>query len=252
MKPAFAALLIFAATPALAGTIDTNEIHLENSPPWLTDGRMAKVVSHIEDVMEWDIRKVNVYWYSDQGAFQKMHGYDSSVLAFSRRSDGSVHVGPRVTNDNFDWAFGHELTHIANYQKYKTSIPSWLDEGLANYVARHTEVDFTWLASRPFQDVHTFAHPFRAGGDPLYGYTASTALVEFIASKCSLTDLLQLSVGKNLESYLSTLCGIDDVNAGFKKWVLSKAKPVKVSPPSSTVPQRHPRAKAEADQKDPR
>lgn len=220
---ALAAVFAFA-TPAAARTIDTNEIHLDSPPAWLTESRMSHVVSHVQDVMEWDLRKVNVYWYTDQAAFQKMHGYDSSVLAFSRRSDGSIHVGPRVNSENFDWVFGHELTHIANYQKYKTAIPAWLDEGLANYVARHGAVNFGWLAARPFRDVHRFAHPFKSGGDPVYGYSASTALVEYIASKCSLNDLLQLSVGKNLESYLSTFCQIDDLNAGFKAWVLAKAK----------------------------
>jgi hypothetical protein len=72
----------------------------------------------------------------------------------------------------------------------------------------------------------TLKHPFSAvaTSSARYHYQASQALVEMIASHCSLDDLLRLSVGKKLENYLSTFCSIDDINAEFRKWVAKKAK----------------------------
>jgi hypothetical protein len=48
--------------------------------------------------------------------------------------------------------------------------------------------------------------------------------MEMIATHCEVTDLVGMSVGKKLEDYLPTMCGISDLNAEFKKWVRSKAR----------------------------
>ena len=52
----------------------------------------------------------------------------------------------------------------------------------------------------------------------------SKALVEMISKKCDLSDLLQLSVGKNLDSYLGTFCEIKDLNQSFTMWLEKKNK----------------------------
>ncbi len=202
----------------------TNTLEVQNAPSWVTTNLLERVVDRIQNKLEWDIRKIPVYWYSDSAEFTKKHGYDESVLAFANRKDNSVHVGPRVTRDNFETVFGHELVHIILYQKYKGAIPTWLEEGLANYIAKHGKVDYIWLGRQSIPDVHTFAHPYRAlsqnlGFSPRFSYMAGTAVMEMIASHCSVSDLLQLSVGKNLENYLSTYCGISDLNLAFKAWL---------------------------------
>lgn len=210
--------------------IDLNEAHFKQAPAWLTSQRAQKVIDSIQTKLEWDIRKIQVYWYTDQVTFGKAHGFGDSVLAFSKKQDGTVHIGPRINTSNFDGVFGHELVHIILFQKYKNAIPAWLEEGMANYLAHQGTIDYPWLASQPARDVHTMVHPFKAltadgsAPNPRYVYMASTALMEMIASHCSVSDLIQLSVGKSLETYLTTFCGIDDVNAEFRKWLLLKTK----------------------------
>ena len=110
------------------------------------------------------------------------------------------------------------------FQKYKNAIPPWLEEGLANWAAKHGTIDYKYLASQPAVDVKTMGHPFGNGGPgPRYHYMASTALMEMIGSHCQIHDLLQLSVGEKLEGYLGTFCDIPDLNAEFHKFVARKA-----------------------------
>jgi hypothetical protein len=214
---------------AHAEPIETNEVILSSAPAWVTGSRVDQVVGKIQALLEWDIRKVRVSWYTDEGAFEAAHRLGPSVLAFSRKEDNSVHLGPRVDTTNFDPIFGHELVHVIVFQKYKNAIPKWLEEGLANELAKRGAVDYEWLARHGVEgDVHLLVHPFQfsyggPGEHVRYHYQASQALVEMIASHCSLTDLLQLSVGKKLETYLTTLCGIKDVNASFREWIQAHA-----------------------------
>jgi hypothetical protein len=242
------ALSVFSLALVISGTrisqaveIDSNAIHSAQAPAWLTSARLDQVVEKIQSRLEWDIRKVNLLWYGDQAEFFKVHRFEGNVLAFFRAQDNTVHLGPRVNDGNFNAVFGHELVHVILYQKYKGAVPKWLEEGLANYLSNHQppartkagtsdlahwKVDYKWLASQGERDVLTLRHPFvgAVSGAARYHYQASQALMEMIASHCPVTDLLQLSVGKKLESFLSTLCGIEDINAEFRKWVKARSR----------------------------
>lgn len=221
-------LFVTLLCPSLfAANLKTNTLDVHQAPIWVTVRRLERIVDQIQNKLEWDIRRIPVYWYTDSAQFIRKHGYDESVLAFAHRKDNSVHLGPGVTPENFESVFGHELVHIILYQKYKDAIPSWLEEGLANYISKHGKVDYAWLRAQPEVDVRTFAHPYKIraqnlGITPRFSYMAGTAVIEMIAARCSISDLLQLSVGKNLETYLATYCGISDVNTAFKAWVLKK------------------------------
>lgn len=213
---------------------------MEGAPKWLQARRVEKVTDRVESYLEWDIRRVRVLWYTDAQAFAKGHGYGDTVLAFARKQDNSIHIGPRVTDANFDGVFGHELTHIILFQKYQGSVPNWLEEGLSNFVSKQGKVDYAWLGSQPPRDVTSLSHPFKsltvagaqpAGFDaPRYHYQASTALIEMIAAKCDLRDLLQLSLKKKLETYLANTCGLSDVNQEFRKWLARKARAAPKAP----------------------
>lgn len=218
---------------ASASQILTNAAKFENPPQWLKEEQVEKVISDIQKYLEWDIRQVNVVWYDQQAAFQNFHHYDGSVLAVSKfaaskTEKDTIHIGPRVEAKNFKAVFGHELVHVILNQKFGKSIPKWLEEGFANYIAKQGSVDYKWLSTQNIGEVRNLVHPFINGGSasPRYHYQASTALVEMLAKRCpdGLNDLLQLSVGQSLEGYLSTTCEISDINAEFKKWVQSKSK----------------------------
>jgi hypothetical protein len=217
------------ASPTGPHAIDTNVAHSDSAPAWITSARVDRVADQIQNKLEWDIRKISLSFYTSQTEFRQAHGFDDTVVAFTRKPQNSVSIGPRVTQDSFDAVFGHELVHVILYQKYKTAVPGWLEEGLANYLSKHGHVNYAWLSQQPDRDVYQLAHPFGdsrgrvPAGGAQYAYQASQALMEMIASHCTVTDLLQLSVGKKLESYLPTLCGINDLNAEFHKWVKRKA-----------------------------
>lgn len=252
MKSALASLFLFqlflfATSPLHAGEDDSggepgiqlNQLTLARAPLWLKASRVKAVVERAERYLEWDIRKVRAQWHADAAEFLRLHGYGPSVLAYTTTSDHSIHLGPRVTEANFDMVFAHELTHVILFQKYKSAIPKWLEEGLANFVAKNTApkgtagavfaTDYKWLARQPARPIESLAHAFTSMYVPgsrsdqaRYHYLASTAAIEFISSKCSVEELLQLSVGKDLRTYLSTFCGISDLNAELQAWIKRK------------------------------
>lgn len=224
MKTLLKILMMIATVPTLAAELQTNSTYSADAPKWVTKGKIDRVTEHIQSFMEWDIRRVTVVWYKDQASFQATHGLGPMVLAVSRKNENSVLVGPKVNERNFDQVFGHELVHVISFQKYKEAIPKWLEEGLANNVAKAGTVDYKWQGSRPFpSDVKDLTHPFSGNDDNVrYHYFASQALIEMIAAKCDLRNLLRLSVGMKMDGYLDTYCQIPDLNAAFKKWVASK------------------------------
>jgi hypothetical protein len=211
----------FAGRRADADEIKTNAVHMSDAPKWVTPSRIDRIVDHIQNQMEWDVRRVEVRWYHDQTSFESIHHMGPSILAYARTSDSSVHLGPRVTDANFDAVFGHEMVHVVSNQKYKGAIPMWLEEGLANYFSRNGNVNYAWLNTQPFpSDVHELTHPYNVSEDHLrYHYQASQALAEMLAKKCDLNNLLRMSVGKSVDHYLASLCNITDLNGEFKKWV---------------------------------
>lgn len=213
------------ASPAVQ--FETNHLSVTGAPGWVTESRVDRVTEKVQRALEWDIRKVRVRFYSDRAEFARAHGLgakDAMVLAASKKTENIILIGPDLDAQNFDGTFGHELAHIIMYQKYKDAIPKWLEEGLANYVSKKTSIDYRWLAAQPqVSDVRSLGHPFGGGSSVKYHYAASTALMDFIASKCRVSDLLQLSVGEKLESYLGTFCGIVDLNGEFKNFVKRKS-----------------------------
>ncbi len=229
LKSAFIIFLLSFFSISDAAMIKGNSTTFINPPAWLTENRIERVVDRIQRFLEWDIRRVTVNWYLNAGEFQAQHGFGPAVLAISKKPENLICLGPDVTNSNFDAVFGHELVHIILYQKYRDAIPKWLEEGLANYAARKGSVDYLWLKAQPFKSIRSLGHPFldqsssgKVGEDFRYHYQASTAVMEMIASKCRINDLLQLSVGEKLEGYLGTFCGVSNLDVEFKKWIQKK------------------------------
>lgn len=219
--------LLVACSTAHAKQIATNEFTIGDAPSWLTQTRVEKVTSRILNKLEWSIRKTRVQFYSSNEAYGRAHSLGPQPLAVtsSRGDVSTVHLGPRVTDRNFDQVFGHEVVHVIVTQKYKASIPKWLEEGLANHLSKAGAVDYKGLARQGLPaDVRTLAHPF-SGTAALIGfrYEASQALAEMLDKKCNLENLIRLSVQRDMETYIRNACDIKDLNAAFKDWVSSKA-----------------------------
>lgn len=215
------AWLLIILSSVYAKDIQTNAVTMPSAPEWLKTPRVEKVTDRIQSTLEWTIRKINVVWYTDQAAFEKDHGLGPYARAVSHKNLNLIRLGPKVNNENFDQVFGHELTHIISYQKYKEAIPKWLEEGLANHLTKNAKVDYKWLASRPLpDDVRSLIHPMKGDIDDIrYSYQASQALAEMISKKCDLTNLLRLSVGHGMDAYLKTYCEIPDLNEAYRKWI---------------------------------
>ncbi|HTL11371.1 MAG TPA: hypothetical protein VL588_02720 [Bdellovibrionota bacterium] len=226
----FASCLLFGvgagAPAALADEVRGEAIAISGAPSWVTDRLLDRVAARVEREMEWDIRRVHGAWFSDENEFAHAHGLGSSaVMAVTRRSDQTIFFGPKVTRDRFQEVLAHELTHVCVYQKYKDAIPDWLAEGLANHVAKAGVVDYAWLATQPFLQVDHLGHPFQSPGAYRQHYMASGALMDLLKAKCNWHDLLQLSVGKRLETYIQNTCGISNLNDALRRWISQKAAP---------------------------
>ena len=210
-----------------AKEIQTNEISMDNAPEWLTQTRVEGVTFRIQQKLEWTTRKVAVKWYSNRSDFERAHSLGPNAMAVTvgLGDKAIVHLGPRVNTTNFDQTFGHELVHVIVIQKYKSAIPKWLEEGLANDYSNHGKVDYKSLAKHPFpDDVHKLAHPMSGSAEGIgYRYEASQALAEMLDKKCGLENLIRLSVQRKMEDYIETYCEIKDLNAAFRTWVKTKS-----------------------------
>ncbi|MDZ4082820.1 MAG: hypothetical protein U1E10_07780 [Bdellovibrionales bacterium] len=221
-----------------AKTIQTNELTFANAPEWVTESRVDRVVSRIQNKLEWTTRRTKVNWYTNVGEYIKAHslGPDAVAVTTSSGSTSVILMGPTVTSENFEHVLGHELVHVIVYQKYKGAIPKWLEEGLANHLARPGQLDYKWLAKQPFpKDVRELAHPFASSSgrsrnlmremDTVrYRYKASQALAEMLDKKCDLLNLVRMSVARKMEPYIATMCEIQDLNVAFRDWVLKKSR----------------------------
>jgi hypothetical protein len=219
MEKLFLGMALLWVSTVAARSFQTNHLRVENAPNWLTESRAESVAQKIQDYLEWDVRRVAVYYHSSSDDFDSEANFNFRANAYFSKRDGSIHLSPLITDKNFEPVFGHELVHAIFYQKYAGAIPKWLEEGLANKIGRSETVDYSWLSKQKLTDVTQLTHPNLDTEGARYHYAASTALIDMIASKCSLKDLLQLSVGKNLQTYLYTYCEISDLNGSFQKWV---------------------------------
>ena len=220
-------LLVLAGPWAQAKQIQTNAVTMAEAPEWLKTPRVEKVTDRIQQKLEWTIRRIDVRWYTKSEDYERAHRLGPLATAVTVHSNGIsvVHMGPRVDTENFDEVFGHELVHVIINQKYKDSIPKWLEEGLANHIASRGKVDYKWLAKQPFpNDVKELAHPFSGTISGIsYRYKASQAFAEMLAKRCDLYNLIRLSVQRKMEDYMVTYCEIKDLNAAFRDWVKKKS-----------------------------
>ena len=207
--------------------IQTNAVIIEQAPKWLNRIRIDKVVKRLERELEWTVRRIQLFMHNDSESFQEAHSLGPNVRAVTIKNPKQVkvHLGPQVQNDQFDQVFGHEIVHVIAYQKYKKSIPKWLEEGLANHLAQKPPVNYEWLAKQTLpENVESLSHPLRGSRKQAQvRYKASQALAEMLSEDCDLTNLLRLSVGRKMPTYIQTYCEISDLSAAFQKWVKTKA-----------------------------
>src|SRR5688572_25585272 len=100
--PLFSFLFLSLSVSSPAKEIVTNNLHFVNAPEWLTEARLESVTRKVQDFLEWDIRKIKVYYYPSDQDFKSQHGLNFMADAFFKPSDSTVHVSTRVNKDNFD------------------------------------------------------------------------------------------------------------------------------------------------------
>ncbi len=215
------ALILFLSISSLASELLTNCAHFNEAPKWLNSSRVNRIADSVTRIMEWDIRRVEVVWYQNQRDFEAAHSMGPLPMAVTQRTQNRILLGPKVIDSTFDRVFGHELVHITSEQKYKDAIPKWLEEGVANYVAQFSKIDYVKLNKRPLpNDVTKMTHMMSGTQEDVFNnYALSQALTEMIASHCDFRNLLRLSVQRKMEDYLENICHIPDINIAFKKRV---------------------------------
>lgn len=213
---------------ALAATIQTNEMTIHDSPEWVKRVEVEKLTEKIQNKLEWRTRKVPVYWHSTLESFSKAHslGPLPAAVTIKSKKKTEIHMSPTVDKSDYKEILGHELVHVIFYQKYKASIPRWLEEGFANFYSRTSKVDYKRLARQKLpEDVTQMQHPYKQKLiDARLHYHISQALAEMLDEKCDLDNLLRLSVQKKLENYIIRTCGIKNINQSFQKWLLEKSQ----------------------------
>ncbi|NBW97977.1 hypothetical protein EBR03_00250 [bacterium] len=221
----FGVLIAFSVLSAScpAREIQLNQITVFEAPEWLKTSAVQAVVDRVQNYLEWDFRKLSVFYYKDLTEFNRQHTFKFAVDAFFRKSDSSIHLSPKVIATNFSQIMSHELVHALFYQKYQKAIPVWLEEGLANTIAQLPSPNYQWLKTQSWPSVATLGHSSHQVVDSKVYYSVSTGVIEMIREKCNLHELLKLAVGSQLTSYLKTFCGIEDLDLDFKSWVAKKA-----------------------------
>lgn len=206
----------------------TNELDIKNAPDWVKQSKVEKVTDRIQSKLEWTTKKTPVFWYANKEEFMKAHslGATPDAVTIKAKSGGTIHMGPTVTVEDYQTILGHELVHLIFFQKYHGSIPRWLEEGFANHLSNQGKVDYKWLSRQQLPlDVTKMDHPYAGRPEQIMvHYKTSQALVEMLAKKCNLQNLLQLSVEKKMADYIKSFCEIPDINVALKKWIQDKAK----------------------------
>jgi hypothetical protein len=204
-----------------AAELPFNELRFENPPKWVKSGDIRAALRKAERALEWDLRRVTVKFEPKAEVFLKSFGFSAEVLAFSDKSAARIVMGPLVTGANFEEVLTHEIVHHAIAQKYKAAIPVWLEEGLANHIARPgRKPNYALLKQQAPFEVFRLGHPFKDPSlPPRVHYEASLALAKLLDRKCGLMTLLQLSVGRSVEGYLATTCGIENLSGAYQRWV---------------------------------
>lgn len=202
----------------------TNVARFQNPPKWLNSTRVNRIAENVSRYMEWSIRRVEVIWYSDASQFNQSHSLGPLAIAVTQRKENKILLGPKVTEKNFDQVFGHELVHVSSEQKYKDAIPPWLEEGVANFIAKSQKLNYQEIKKWKIpEDVRSLSHPLRGQyQEAQQRYAFSQALTEMIASRCDFINLLRMSVQRKMENYLGNICHIKDLNADFRAWIQKK------------------------------
>ncbi len=221
-------ILFLNVQGAFAKDFTTNSLQVKDAPEWVTQRVVERVSDKIENKLEWKIRRVPVVWHASHETYGRAHSLGPAAAAVTVKSDKKteIHIGPNVIKADYAQILGHELVHVAFYQKYKGSIPEWLEEGFANFLSRKKRVDLNELKPEILpKDVTKLGHPFKGAQTNIHlQYKISQALVEMLDDKCDLDRLLRLSVRKKIETYIRNTCGITNINDDFKEWLSKNRK----------------------------
>jgi hypothetical protein len=218
-----------ATADQVSSVLQTNAMSIHNAPAWVSRSKAEKVAQSIEQKLEWSIRRIDVYWHANETTYLKSQSLGVGAVAATIKSKNqTVHMGPQVNEQNWEQVLGHELVHVILAQKYKKTIPSWIEEGLANHLSKRAKVNYKMLAKEaPPTDLRDIGHPFRGSKAKIsYYYQVSQALAEMLDKKCDLRRLVQISMkeDKGMDFYLKTFCSITDLNSSYRDWITKNSR----------------------------
>lgn len=218
-------LLIVSPSFLFATHFQTNSLKVQNAPDWLKPHDVIKVTERIENRLEWKIKRIPVIWHSSPKTYLKAHSLGPLARAVTVQQGGQVevHMGPDIKKEDLQVSLAHELVHVIFRQKYRGSIPDWLEEGFANFYSEKDKISKSRLKSISLPgDVTTLTHPFKGMSLGVHDhYLVSQGMVQMLSEKCNLQQLLRLSVEKEITTFVKNSCGIENIHGTFIKWINS-------------------------------
>jgi hypothetical protein len=217
--------LMLSSQPLTAAPkeLRTNCCLVQNPPAWLQTTDLQATAKRVEGRLQWTIRRVQLRFVQDPNQYRSEGSLQFPTRAFFNRSKNTIYFSPTVNKDNFPAVLGHELVHVVFAQKHKHAIPVWLEEGFANFIGSQVVADYRWLAKEQLSPVTSLKHPNSDPDTFRQHYQLSGAAVDYIASRCSLDDLLMMSVKRSVTDYLQKLCRIKNIDSEVAAWIASKA-----------------------------
>jgi hypothetical protein len=184
-------------------------------------------------------KPVSLYIYAN---YADLRG---SIVAAEEWTGGVAYAGFNIISigispSNLDWgkdAVAHELGHLITHQvtvsPYGSSVPPWLDEGLAMHAeGPQTDSDKGALkkaiADGTITTLKSLSSPFSADArEAFYSYAESRSVIEYLANnfgKSKINDLLVLlNDGNSMDDALMKIYGfnLDGLDRAWADWLMS-------------------------------
>ncbi len=203
---------------AFATDLEVEGIQFKNIPEWFQKEAVEKSLKDLRLRSGWVPTGTVVHFYSDLGLWNLellRVGFQSTpTAAFADPGENAVRIGPSLKSENFEHLFLHEVSHLVSWQIFR-GLPSWLEEGFAEWLARSPYLDYSWINQQLLRiDPRNIANPMKLGGrasDVRFRYQISYASVMMLDKRCPdlIAVLKEISQDeKNFDKIVKDRCGI--------------------------------------------
>lgn len=193
-------------------------------------------------------RPVEIYIYNGSDDLQKaMVSPREWTGGVAHAEFGIIAIG--ISPDIITWGktavaheLGHMVTHQLTFSPYSNNLPTWLDEGLAQYAENAPGLDMLARLKKAttenkFISLRSLSDPFSAITDEaLLSYAESKSIVAFLINKYGISKILGLlelfKAGNTVDDSLNKIYGfnLDGLESAWLGELKTPSKTSKVKP----------------------